>query len=84
MPPRTITHRELRNDSAKVLRAVKAGERYVVTNGGEPCAVLSPPGDLAPVISRRRTQRYRAADVVRVPAEQPTGEVLAALRDDDR
>lgn len=32
---RTIPHRELRNDSSKVLADVKAGETIAVTNNGE-------------------------------------------------
>jgi prevent-host-death family protein len=40
---RTITHRELRNNSTEVLRAVGAGETIEVTNHGEVAAVLVPP-----------------------------------------
>lgn len=40
---RTISHRELRNNSAEVLRAVAAGETIEVTNHGEVAAVLVPP-----------------------------------------
>ena len=40
---RTISHRELRNNSAEVLRAVRAGETIEVTNHGEVAAVLIPP-----------------------------------------
>ena len=41
---RTITHRELRNNSADVLRAVEAGETIQVSNKGRVVAVLSPAG----------------------------------------
>jgi prevent-host-death family protein len=40
---RTISHRELRNNSAGVLRAVGAGETIEVTKHGEVAAVLVPP-----------------------------------------
>lgn len=40
---RIITHRELRNNSSEVLRAVRAGEIVEVTNHGEVSAVLVPP-----------------------------------------
>ena len=40
----TISHRELRNDSAEVLRRVAAGESMSVTNRGEVVARLVPPG----------------------------------------
>lgn len=39
---RTISHRELRNNSAEILRAVSAGESFVVTNHGSAVAVLTP------------------------------------------
>ncbi|GAB92072.1 type II toxin-antitoxin system Phd/YefM family antitoxin [Gordonia rhizosphera] len=38
----TITHREMRNHSADVLRRVEAGESIIVTNNGRPVAVVSP------------------------------------------
>ncbi len=39
---RTIAQRELRNDNAKVIAAVTAGETFVVTRNGEPVAELRP------------------------------------------
>lgn len=39
---RTITQRELRNDSAAVLREVQAGATLVVTRNGVPVAELRP------------------------------------------
>ena len=39
---RTIAQRELRNDNAKVIEAVTAGETFVVTRNGEPVAELRP------------------------------------------
>lgn len=47
--PTTIAQRELRNDNAKVIDAVVAGESFVVTRNGEPVA------ELRPVRARRRT-----------------------------
>lgn len=40
---RTIPHRELRNDSSRILDEVKNGEVIEVTNHGELVAVLMPP-----------------------------------------
>jgi len=37
-----IPQRELRNDSARVLREVRAGQSYVITVGGVPVADLVP------------------------------------------
>lgn len=39
---RSIPQRELRNDNAKVIEAVTAGETFVVTRNGEPVAELRP------------------------------------------
>jgi prevent-host-death family protein len=39
---RTIAQRDLRNDNAKVIDAVTAGETFVVTRNGEPVAELRP------------------------------------------
>lgn len=39
---RVISQRELRNDSARVLREVEAGETLVVARGGVPVAELRP------------------------------------------
>ncbi|HEY1733316.1 MAG TPA: type II toxin-antitoxin system Phd/YefM family antitoxin [Acidimicrobiales bacterium] len=44
-----IAQRELRNDNAKVIDAVAAGEHFVVTRNGVPVA------DLRPVRQTRRT-----------------------------
>ncbi len=41
---RTITQRELRNDSAAVLREVEAGQTVIVTRNGTPVAELRPLG----------------------------------------
>ncbi len=39
---RVIAQRELRNDNAKVIEAVVAGESFVVTRNGVPVAELRP------------------------------------------
>ncbi|MEO8750399.1 MAG: type II toxin-antitoxin system prevent-host-death family antitoxin [Allobranchiibius sp.] len=39
---REISQRELRNDSGAVLRAVQAGEDFIVTRNGTPLAELRP------------------------------------------
>lgn len=46
---RTIPQCELRNDNAKVIEAVAAGETFVVTRNGEPVA------ELRPITAGRRT-----------------------------
>jgi prevent-host-death family protein len=39
---KTIAQRELRNQNAKVIEAVTAGETFIVTRNGEPVAELRP------------------------------------------
>jgi len=39
---RQITQRELRNDSAAILRAVEGGESFILTRNGTPIAEVRP------------------------------------------
>lgn len=64
----TIPQRELRNDTAAVLRRVAAGETVRITSNGRPVA------DLVPV--ERAATYVRLADVV--------GQIGGVLRSDDR
>ena len=48
---RTITQRQLRNDSGAILREVQAGEHLTVTRNGTPVA------ELRPVAARRFVPR---------------------------
>ena len=57
--PRIITQRELRNDSAAVLREVQAGQTPVITRNGVPVA------ELRPVAARRFVPRAAIADAAR-------------------
>ncbi len=40
--PERISQRQLRNDSGAILRAVQAGERYIITNNGIDVAEIRP------------------------------------------
>jgi prevent-host-death family protein len=60
---RTISHRELRNNSSEILRNVAAGEIIEVTNHGEVAAVLVPP-------SLTSYERLIAAGKVRQPEDR--------------
>jgi prevent-host-death family protein len=68
MKSRTITQRELRNQSAAVLREVEAGRTIVVTRNGTPI------GELRPVRRRRFVPRASLADAAarapRIDAER--------------
>lgn len=56
MKPRTITQRELRNQSAVVLREVEAGRTLIVSRNGTPI------GELRPIKRRRFVPRAAIAD----------------------
>lgn len=61
--PRIISQRELRNDSAAVLRDVQAGATFVVTRNGTPVA------ELRPISPHRFVARERLVeDFRRLPA----------------
>lgn len=86
----TIPHRELRNDSSKVLQRVKNGETIEVTNNGDVTAVLVPPSS-SPFERRLMAGRIRAAKPVgtvdlvaveRVSSPESTAEILADVRGD--
>ena len=87
---RTISHRELRNSSAEVLRAVRGGETIEVTNHGEVAAVLVPPS-LSPyerlvvagkVREPRQDRHVDLRDVPRATLPVPTAEIIADVRGD--
>ncbi|MGH3280658.1 MAG: type II toxin-antitoxin system Phd/YefM family antitoxin [Trebonia sp.] len=87
---RTISHRELRNNSAEVLRAVSAGESVEVTNHGEVAAVLVPPSltpyeRLVAAGKVRAPRRDRPADlraIRRVSAPVSSAQIIADVRGD--
>lgn len=61
---RTIPQRELRNENAKVIAAVTAGETFVVTRNGEPVAELRPlRAGRAAFISREEVAELAAVGV---------------------
>ena len=87
---RTISHRELRNNSAEVLRAVRAGETIEVTNHGEVAAVLVPPSltpyeRLVTAGKVREPREDRPVDlrtIRRVSVPESTEEIIADVRGD--
>ncbi len=54
---RQITQRELRNESGQIMRALEAGESFIVTRGGTPV------GELVPL---RRRGNARLATVLEI------------------
>lgn len=81
---RTIPHRELRNNSAAVLRDVKAGETIYVSNNGEVVAALVPPprAAITSLRVRRATERGGFDELPRISVAESLSDVLDELRGD--
>ncbi|MFT4034519.1 MAG: type II toxin-antitoxin system prevent-host-death family antitoxin [Patulibacter sp.] len=80
---REIAQRDLRNDSAAVLRAVERGERIAVTRRGVPVAALVPIEDGAGLrCVRPATSTKRFAEFPRVRIDISSAELLDDLRGD--
>lgn len=77
---RTITQRELRNDNAAIMRAVEAGESFVVTKYGAPVARIEPVAAPELPVAKPATTRGGFDRLVRVRSEVSTREVLEDLR----
>lgn len=86
----TIPHRELRNNSSKILERVKNGEIIDVTNSGEVAATLIPPSSsvLEQLIRVGRMRQAISAPPIdftaipRVALDTSTEEILQDLRGD--
>ncbi|QCB98549.1 type II toxin-antitoxin system prevent-host-death family antitoxin [Arthrobacter sp. PAMC25564] len=85
----TIPHRELRNQSSKILERVKNGETIDVTNNGEIAATLIPPSSspferllLAGLVRPAAGGAVDFQSLPRVAAPTSTAEILADLRGD--
>ena len=86
---RTVTHREMRNSSGEILRAVAAGETVSVTNNGQVAALISPPGGdtLARLAAQGQVRMARrpAADlstIRRKTAPRTTAQMISDTRGD--
>lgn len=84
---RTITHREMRNQSGEILRRVADGETIEVTNHGERAALIVPPGidPLADLLARGqlRPARRPLSGLLSVPRRKATKsseEIVADIR----
>lgn len=82
---RTIPHRELRNNSSKILEEVRAGETIHITNHGVVVATLVPPPTVPPLTYRAARNPGAWADF-ELPPPAPGGltsqEILDDLRGD--
>ena len=74
---KTIAQRDLRNDNARVIAAVAAGETFIVTRNGEPVAELRP-------IGHTRRQFVPRAEIVWSGAHGPRIDAAQFRADLDR
>lgn len=80
----TITHRELRNNSAAILRRVAAGETMEVSNHGVIVARLSPAAapDVPFALSRPARRNGGWTALPRVSFPRPVGDLIDEERAD--
>ncbi len=76
---RTISQREMRNDSGLVLREVEAGETFTVTRRGAPVAQIVPLGGAARGYRAPRRDAVFGVDEL-VDAEVASADLLDHLR----
>lgn len=77
---RTISQRELRNDSGEIMRGLARGESYRVTSRGEQVGVLLPATRSAVDDLTLRDGTQEMSFPEGVPAAERTGDALAELR----
>lgn len=82
----SLSQRELRNESGRVLRAVGEGHSFVLTNGGVPVGRIVPLDAPAPKlpISRpaKRIGGWAALIPQRSEDERPMSQIIDELRED--
>lgn len=82
----TLSQRELRNESGRVMRELKTGTRFVVTSNGEPVGRLIPFDERRGSLPITRPATRRGGWTQLAPATEddtPTSaDVLAELRSD--
>ncbi|AXE39400.1 type II toxin-antitoxin system Phd/YefM family antitoxin [Acidipropionibacterium virtanenii] len=82
----SLSQRELRNESGRVLRAVSEGRSFVLTNSGVPVGRLVPLGAPDPglAITRpaRRSGGWAELGIERRSVDQSVTEVLDEMRED--
>lgn len=83
---KSLSQRELRNESGRVLRAVSEGQSFVVTNRGVPVARIVPLEEPAPALRivrpARRQGGWAALGIARKVGAPSLAETLDELRED--
>ncbi|MDO5495991.1 MAG: type II toxin-antitoxin system prevent-host-death family antitoxin [bacterium] len=80
----SLSQRELRNESGRVLRAVAAGESFVLTNSGVPVGRIVPLSEPEPGLSitrpARRSGGWSTLGVTPKRSEHSLAEILDEIR----
>ncbi|HEX5429244.1 MAG TPA: hypothetical protein VFX00_13035 [Pedococcus sp.] len=81
---KTISQRELRNDSAEIMRGLERGESYQLTRRGKVVGRVIPDTGtpIDDLIIRRRRRDMDFADLESVKINERTEDVLRELRGD--
>lgn len=84
--PESLSQRELRNQSGRVLRAVSEGHSFVLTNSGVPVGRIVPIDAPAPALTIARPARrkggWAALGIKRKIAARGLADILDDLRED--
>ncbi|QTV80151.1 type II toxin-antitoxin system Phd/YefM family antitoxin [Microbacterium sp. NIBRBAC000506063] len=79
---RTISQRELRNESGEIMRQVQRGAQFRVTSRGTPIAVLAPIGRSVADELALREGTQRMVFPRGISSTESTESILAELRGD--
>ena len=82
--PTSLSQRELRNESGRVLRAVSEGQSFVLTNSGVPVGRVVPLDDPPPALRITRPARRSGGWASLGIERKRTAESLAEVLDDLR
>lgn len=82
----TLSQRELRNESGRVLRAVSEGRSFVLTNSGTPVGMIVPldtPSPTLPIVRpARRVGGWATLGIDRKASAESLPSILDDLRED--
>lgn len=81
---KTITHREMRNNSSEILRQLEAGESFEVTNRGKVVGTLEPRSDdpFRGLPVRRATKRLDLGKIQPIDSDLTSQEILDIVREE--
>ena len=86
LPRESLSQRELRNESGRVLRAVSEGQSFVLTNGGVPVGKIIPLDAAAPSLTiarpAKRVGGWAALKPQPLDHDRSMPDVLEELRED--